>query len=172
MESKKTNTTLIILLIFAMLIICLLLGYIILGNKNNAISNNTNEITEEKENQKIDITGKYVLTYKDEYENLKNDYVPSYITFNDNNTFTFIYNMCSNMTSVSGKYEVSESSIKLTDLFSYDQESLVLHTGGKKELYFKFITIDEIYFDWDDPYGEDMFACTHTGTKYSTFIKE
>lgn len=172
METKKFNIILIILLMIAMLTIGLLLGYIFYGDKEDSTPI-LNDIVPNEDVSKLDenVVGKYTLTYKDAYESYANDYIPSTIEFKEDGTFEFVYNMCSSMNTMYGYYEVNGDEITLSNLDAYAYSDFEFHIGDKNTLLFKVINDNEIYFDWDDPYQEDMFACTHTGTKYSTFIK-
>jgi len=174
METKKFNIILIILLVIAVFVIGLLVGRILYGSdnqnettSNNAVNQNSTNNEEEKDEAPNPYLGKYILTYNEQYADYAESYVASFISLKKDNTFTFVYNQCNDMNNVEGTYSIKDNRIILSNMTAYYHDDFEFHLEGATTIEFKIISDNEIYLEW-----YDMFACTHAGTKYGTFIKE
>lgn len=175
---EKKNNKLMILVI----ILLVAVGGVFFIGKTLLNKENKEEINEEiNEEIKDDTTNKeeelyekadFVGTYKVEYNEDVNDSpfdgaTPSTITFNDDNTFVFVWNVCAGMMNTTGKYEIKNNKIVLSDLNDTEKELLDTNLEGSKTLEFAIISKDEIYLD-----SEERLACTFNGNKYGSFVKQ
>ena len=71
------------------------------------------------------------------------------------------------MMNTTGKYEVKNNKIILSELQDTEKELLDTNLNGRKTLEFIIVSDNEIYLNSDKP-----FACTIHGNKYDSFIKE
>ena len=178
MEKKKNLLVPIIVLVIAVAAILFVGNKVLNSNTNNEETNNVetnNEETnnEESNNVEYNVIGSYTVKYSED-ENIygPNDYRydksnPSTLTLNADNTFVFVWNVCAGMMNTTGKYEVKNNKIILSELQDTERELLDTQLNGRTTLEFIIVSDNEIYLDSDKAFG-----CTIHGNKYGSFVKE
>ena len=178
MDKKKNLLVPIIVLVIAVAAILFVGNKVLNSNTNNEETNNVetnNEETnnEESNNVEYNVIGSYTVKYSED-ENIygPNDYRydssnPSTLTLNADNTFVFVWNVCAGMMNTTGKYEVKNNKIILSELHDTEEGLLNTNLSGRTTLEFIIVSDNEIYLDSDKAFG-----CTIHGNKYGSFIKE
>ena len=178
MEKKKNLLVPIIVLVIAVAAILFVGNKVLNSNTNNEGTNNVetnNEETnnEESNNVEYNVIGSYTVKYnEDESIYGPNDYRydksnPSTLTLNADNTFVFVWNVCAGMMNTTGKYEVKNNKIILSELYDTEEGLLNTQLNGRTTLEFVIVSDNEIYLDSDKAFG-----CTINGNKYGSFVKE
>ena len=183
MDKKKNLLIPIIVLVIAVAAILFVGNKVLNSSTNNEGTNNeqtnneqtNNEQTnsEESNNVEYNVVGSYTVKYSED-ENIygPNEYRydsnnPSTLTLNADKTFVFVWNVCAGMMNTTGKYEVKNNKIILSELQDTEKELLDTNLNGRKTLEFIIVSDNEIYLNSDKAFG-----CTIHGNKYGSFIKE
>ena len=178
MDKKKNLLVPIIVLVIAVAAILFVGNKVLNSNTNNEGTNNeqtNNEQTnnEESNNVEYNVIGSYTVKYSEdkniygpnEYRYDSNN--PSTLTLNADNTFVFVWNVCAGMMNTTGKYEVKNNKIILSELHDTEEGLLNTNLSGRTTLEFIIVSDNEIYLDSDKAFG-----CTIHGNKYGSFVKE
>lgn len=140
-------------------------------NNKNEIKEESNDLNEEPNtDNKVSDNSKYYGTYTVKYndDSVWIENVPSTLTLNSDDSFIFVWNICSGMTEVKGVYNIIDNKIVLSNLTSiYEQETLDLNLDGKTTLEFVIVSENEIYLNLET----EMFACTIAGNQNGSFVK-
>lgn len=178
MDKKKNLLIPIIVLVIAVAAILFVGNKVLNSSTNNEGTNNeqtNNEQTnnEESNNVEYNVVGSYTVKYSED-KNIYglNDYRydsnnPSTLTLNADNTFVFVWNVCAGMMNTTGKYEVKNNKIILSELQDTERDLLNTQLNGRTTLEFIIVSDNEIYLNSDKAFG-----CTIHGNKYGSFIKE
>lgn len=178
MDKKKNLLIPIIVLVIAVAAILFVGNKVLNSSTNNEGTNNeqtNNEQTnnEESNNVEYNVVGSYTVKYSEDKSIYGPNEIrydsnnPSTLTLNADNTFVFVWNVCAGMMNTTGKYEVKNNKIILSELQDTERDLLNTQLNGRTTLEFIIVSDNEIYLNSDKP-----FACTIHGNKYGSFIKE